>query len=214
VQGLTLFETPADYRLLDQLLADAVRRFPVLLLAFCIMPNHWHLVVLPLEDGALSLCMKWLTATHAQRWRRSRGNQGRGAVYQGRFKAIAVQHDRYFLTLCRYVERNPARARLVGRCEDWRWSSAAVSPGEQERPALSAWPITKPADWLERLNTPEAPRSLECVRAAVRLGRHLGSPSWRLSTAAKLRWRNGLRQRGRPAGAVPLDDELSTTTES
>lgn len=200
VQGVTLFETAPDYELFVELLGEAARRFPVRILAFAIMPNHWHLVLQPLGDFSLSLFMKWLTGTHAMKWRAARSSQGRGAVYQGRYKAIAVQHDAHFLTVCRYVERNPVRARLVARAEDWRWSSAASITVRGRRQLTSAWPVRKPDDWLNRLNVPESTRSLRNVRAAIRAGRHYGSPSWRIRTAEALRWRSGLTQRGRPVG--------------
>jgi putative transposase len=200
VQDVALFEAAADYELFLDLLAEAARRLPIRILAFAIMPNHWHLVLWPLDDCSLSPFMKWLTGTHAMKWRATRGSQGRGAVYQARFKAIAVQHDAHFLRLCRYVERNPVRARLVARAEDWRWSSAA-SPASRARPlVLAAWPVRKPDDWSDRLNIPEPPRSLWGVRDAIRAGRHFGSASWRLRTAETLRWRSGLTQRGRPVG--------------
>lgn len=198
VQGVTLFETAADNELFVDLFAEAARRVPIRILAFVIMPNHWHLVLWPLTDYSLSPFMKWLTGTHAMKWRATRGSQGRGAVYQGRFKAIAVQHDAHFLTLCRYVERNPVRARLVARAENWRWSSAAPANSSARWPVMSAWPVSKPEDWSDRLNVPESSRSLRGVREAIRAGRHFGSASWRLKTADALRWRSGLRQRGKP----------------
>lgn len=207
VQGLILFEVPADYELFCGILAEAVRRFPVRVLAFAIMPNHWHLVVWPLDDDSLSPFMQWLTATHAMQWRAARGNQGRGAVYQGRFKAIAVQHDAHFVRLCRYVERNPVRARLVARAEDWPWSSAAPTASLPGRPGLSPWPVRKPENWSELLNLPEPTRSLHGIRAAIRAGRHFGSASWRLRTAETLRWRSGLTQRGKP---VVFDPSLES----
>jgi len=109
VQNTVIFHSPDDYRHFLGLVAQAAMRFRVRVLAYCIMPNHWHLVVWPETDDGLSRFMHWLTGTHAQRWRWAHGSQGRGAVYQGRFKAIAVQCDRHFLILCRYVERNPLR---------------------------------------------------------------------------------------------------------
>jgi putative transposase len=203
VQGVTLFERPADYELFLGILEQAVRRFQVRLLAFAIMPNHWHLVLWPRDDDSLSAFMKWLTATHAMQWRATRGTQGRGAVYQGRFKAIAVQDDAHFLRLCRYVERNSPRARLVARAEDWPWSSAAPTASLPGRPILSPWPVRKPDDWSALLNVPESSRSLQTVRAAIRAGRHFGSASWRLRTAATLKWRSGLTQRGKPVNVDP-----------
>jgi putative transposase len=203
VQGVTLFETAADYELFVGLLGEAARHLPIRILAFAIMPNHWHLVLWPLSDYSLSPFMKWMTGTHAMKWRSTRGSQGRGAVYQGRFKAIAVQHDAHFLTLCRYVERNPVRARLVARAEDWRWSSAATETSRARGPVVSAWPVRKPDDWLDRLNMPESTRSLWRIRDAIRAGRHFGSASWRVRTADTLRWRSGLTQRGKPVDLYP-----------
>ena len=212
VQGVTLFERPADYDLFCRIFARAIRRFRVRAFAFAVMPNHWHLVLSPLDDISLSPFMKWLTATHALQWRAMRGSQGRGAVYQGRFKAIAVQHDAHYLRLCRYVERNPVRARLVACAEDWPWSSAAPTASLPGRPALSPWPVRKPDDWLELLNAPESTRSLQTVRGAIRAGRHLGSASWRLRTAQTLQWRSGLTQRGKPVVLDPDLESWSTTT--
>src|SRR5580658_3294321 len=90
------------------------------------MPNHWHLVLKPHEDRELSLFVGWLTLTHTQRWHAHRRDAGSGHVYQGRFKSFPVQADRHFLTVARYVERNPLRANLVASAADWRWSSLWV----------------------------------------------------------------------------------------
>lgn len=186
VQNLILFEDAVDYGAFIRILRETAARIPMRLLAYAVMPNHWHLVLWPPSDDCLSPFMKWLTATHAQQWRNSRRSQGRGAVYQGRFKAIAVQHDGHFLRLCRYVERNPDRARLVARAEDWPWSSASLTTGGADRPALAQWPIARPLDWHDQLNAPEPTRVLDDIRTAVRLGRHYGTPSWRLRTTEGL----------------------------
>ena len=185
VQGVTLFEAPVDYQLFVDLLAEAVRRFPIRVLAFAIMPNHWHIVLWPRNDSSLSPFMKWLTGTHAMKWRATRGSQGRGAVYQGRFKAIAVQHDAHFLRLCRYVERNPVRARLVGRAEDWRWSSAAPTRPGTRRPVLSPWPVPRPADWSDGSTS---------RNRRVRSGAS-ETPSWPAATTARPRGASELPRR-------------------
>lgn len=202
-QGLVLFAGSDDYRAFLTLLAETQRRIPMRLLAFAVMPNHWHLVLQPNSGEDLSAFMRWLTGTHAQRWRTAHGTRGRGAVYQSRYKAIAVQDDRHFLQLCRYVERNPLRGKLANSVEDWAWSSASIHPVASERPVLSPWPVPRPADWLEQLNTPESKCALREIRDAIRLGRHLGVPSWRVSTARALLWRGGLRRPGRPREAIP-----------
>src|SRR5436305_82424 len=87
------------------------------------MPNHWHLVLEPHEDGELSRFVGWLSLTHTQRWHAHRRSAGTGHVYQGRFKSFPIQDDEHFLTVCRYVERNALRAHLVKRAENWRWGS-------------------------------------------------------------------------------------------
>src|SRR5260370_2532875 len=87
----------------------------VRLLAYCLMPNHWHLVLWPHKDGELSDFMHWLTLTHTQRWHAHYQNIGGGHLYQGRFKSFPVQSDEHCLTVCRYVERNALRAGLAGK---------------------------------------------------------------------------------------------------
>lgn len=171
------------------------------------MPNHWHLVLWPDGDQDLAAFMKLLTGIHAQEWRRLRGTTGRGAVYQGRYKAIAVQQDPHLLRLCRYVERNAVRAKLVASAEDWPWTSASMSARSPERPALTPWPVPRPGNWLELLNTPEPPATLNRIRAAIRAGRHYGTPSWRFRTAQRLRWPSGDRSRGRVWESMPGDAE-------
>ena len=197
VQGVTLFERSQDYTRFLEIVVATMRRAPMRLLAYTVMPNHWHLVLWPDRDQDLALLMKLLTGIHAQEWRRLKGTTGRGAVYQGRYKAIAVQQDAHFLRLCRYVERNAVRAKLVASAQDWLWTSASGRTGGPERPALTPWPIRRPENWLDLLNTPEPPGVLNRLRSAVRAGRHYGTPSWRFRTAQQLRWPGGDRGPGR-----------------
>ena len=129
-----MFYSDKDYHAFLTALLQAHERWPdVQILALCIMPNHWHLVLRPSRDGELSVFMRWLTQTHTQRWRHAKHTVGYGPLYQGRFKSFIVQEDRHFLVLCRYVERNPLRAkhRLVDRAEQWRWSSVSLRANPQ-----------------------------------------------------------------------------------
>src|SRR5262245_15978960 len=123
----TVFHADADYRAFVELLRRAGDRTPVRLLAWCLMPNHFHLVVWPRSDGDLSDYMMWLLTAHVRRHRARHG--GSGHVWQGRFKAFPIQEDEHLLTVLRYVERNPIRANLVRRAQDWVWSSAAYALG-------------------------------------------------------------------------------------
>ena len=120
---MPIFEKDGDYEAFERVLQESVNRCDTQLLAYCLMPNHWHLVVIPKKDGELSRFTGWLTLTHTQRWHAHRHSTGSGHVYQGRFKSLPIQDDEHFVTVCRYVERNALRASLVRRAEEWRWSS-------------------------------------------------------------------------------------------
>ena len=182
-----LFDTAADYEAFERVLAAAGERVPVALYAYCIMPNHWHLLLSPTVDGSLSRFMHWLTTTHARRWQISRGLDGHGAVYQGRFKAIPVSSDRHFLWVCRYVERNPLRASLVTRAEEWPWSSLACRSSEQAgMPPLAAWPVARPDDWSTLVDSPQTRAEIDAFHRAVRRCEPFGSEEWCRALKARL----------------------------
>ena len=182
-----LFDGAADYVAFERVLTAAVERGGVALYAYCVMPNHWHLLLSPTVDGSLSRFMHWLTTTHARRWQLNRGLDGHGAVYQGRFKDIPVASDRHFLWVCRYVERNPLRASLVERAEEWRWSSLTCRNGDRpEVPRLAPWPVASPDDWSTLVNTPQTRAEIEDFHRAVRTREPFGSEEWRKAFKARL----------------------------
>jgi putative transposase len=182
-----LFDGAPDYDAFERVLAAAVDRGGVALYAYCVMPNHWHLLLSPTIDGSLSRFMHWLTTTHARRWQISRGLDGQGAVYQGRFKDIPVSCDRHFLWVCRYVERNPLRASLVERAEEWRWSSLACRDGDRPgAPQLTAWPVARPDDWSVHLNSPQTRAEIDAFHRAIRTREPFGSEEWCRAFKARL----------------------------
>jgi putative transposase len=109
----TFFDKPGAYTPLENILTEAWERSAMRLLSYVIMPNHWHLVVWPEADGALSTYVQWLTVPHVRRWHAHYHSKGTGPIYQGRFKSFPVQEEDHYLTVCRYVERNPLRANRV-----------------------------------------------------------------------------------------------------
>jgi putative transposase len=171
-------------------------------LSYCIMPTHWHMVLLPQQNRDLSRFMSWLTTTHASRWHASRRSKGTGHLYQGRFKSFPVQSDAHFFTVCRYVERNPLRASLVTRAEDWPWGSLwrRTHDDAESVAMLAEWPVPMPAQWVERVNEPLTQTELDAMRQCIVRGRPFGSDSWTHQTADQLGLQSTLRSRGRPKG--------------
>ena len=106
---LTIFDDESDYDAFLRVVAQAVAREEMRLLAYCVMPNHFHLMLWPKAEGDLSWFMRWLTLTHTQRWHAHHDSVGTGHLYQGRFKSFPIESDEHFLVACRYVERNAVR---------------------------------------------------------------------------------------------------------
>ena len=195
-----IFHKDADYEAFERILGEAKERYDMRVLAYCLMPNHWHLVLWPRHDGDLSRFMGWLTLTHTQRWHAHRGTGGSGHVYQGRFKSFPVQADDHFLTVCRYVERNALRANLVKRVEQWRWSSLwrRVRGDAAAKELLSHWPVRCPRDWKDWVNEPQSEQEVEALRRSIIRGSPYGEESWVERVVKRLGLEITLRPRGRP----------------
>jgi len=201
-----VFEDDDDYGAFERVMTEALRREPgVRLLGYCLMPNHWHMVLWPKRDGELSEFMRWLTVTHTQRWHAHRHSAGTGPVYQGRFKSFPIERDEHFYTVLRYVERNALRAGMVEQAEDWRWGSLwrwvhrrRAAAHDDEWPALSAWPVDCPRQWRRLVNEPLTEAEEEAVRRSIRRGAPFGSERWVARTARRLGLESSLRPRGRP----------------
>jgi putative transposase len=123
VGRLELFEKPADYSAFEKILAQAHHRTGMRITAYCLMPNHWHLLLWRRSDGELSEVMRWITVTHTQRWHAHRHSSGTGPVYQGRFKSFPVQTDEHFLQWRDMSNEMLYGAKSVERTEEWQWSS-------------------------------------------------------------------------------------------
>lgn len=121
-----IFEDDADRETFLAVLGQAMARFDACVLAWCLMTNHYHLVV-QTRQGQLSQLMRHLNGVYTQAYNRRHGVVGH--LFQGRVKSILVDHDSYLLAVCRYVELNPVRAGMVAAVQDWSWSSYATHTG-------------------------------------------------------------------------------------
>jgi len=201
VMRLPLFQKDGDYLAFERVLDEALARADApRLLAWCLMPNHWHLVVQAVERTDLSTWMQRVTVAHTHRWRAHTQTAGEGPLYQGRFKSFPIQQDGHFLAVCRYVEANALRARLVERAEAWRWGSlwAWRHEGSALRAWLRAWPVDRPRNWLAAVNQEMKEAALQSVRRSVARGVPLGDEPWQARIASRLGLDLTLRPRGRP----------------
>jgi len=211
VLRLTLFEHDNDYLAFERVLVEAMRRDEAPeLFSLCLMPNHWHLLLRPRENGDLSKWMQWLTVTHTHRWHSHHETTGTGPLYQGRFKCFPVQTDAHFLTAARYVERNALRAKLQGieSAEQWRWSTLWLRHRANKRrlteteqllaASVADWPVNRPSDWLRRVNRAETAAELAAMQLSLTRGRPFGSDKWSRQISDQLGLHSTLRERGRP----------------
>jgi putative transposase len=196
----TLFHDAKDYVFFEKILTEAVEIFDLPLLAYTVMPNHFHFVFFPTQDGVIGQFMQWFTLTHTKRYHVQKKTTGSGHLYQGRYKSFLVQNDNHVLQLIRYVERNPLRANLVRDPLAWKYSSLyrRYKGTEKEQKILGAWPIGEPNNYLERLTIPESEDELEALRRSVNKSTPFGNDDWMLDMVEKLDLFSTTRDGGRP----------------
>lgn len=201
-----VFLEPCDYDAFVRLMMHSRARARVAVLAFCIMPNHFHAVVSQQDRRDISRWMHWLLTTHSHRHHLKYGSSGR--VWQGRFKAFLIERDHHLLTVMRYVERNALRAGLVERAEDWVWGSLACRQGSDATGLLAPAPMPLPADWIARVNAPQTAEELHALRSCVNRQRPFGNDGSTQAGIDRPESVGSVRRRGRPPRSPPT---VSTT---
>jgi len=195
-----LFFSDDDYLAFEQVIVETLEKRPMRLLSYCLMPNHWHLVLWPENDGDLGRFMQRLTVAHVTRWQKNQNMVGFGHVYQGRFKSFPIETNDYFYQVVRYAERNALRANLVSKAEEWPWSSLWIrqSGASEHLAMLSRWPLPRPRKWLRYVNDPATDAELESLRRSCIGGTPYGSTEWVKITARNLGLEATMRRPGRP----------------
>jgi putative transposase len=166
-----IFFDTQDYHMFLRVVKKGLTLFPIKIVSWCIMPNHWHFVVLPAEDGVLSKYFGWIANTHTQRFRKLNSSWGEGSLFCGRFKSQLISDHDSLPVVCRYVERNPVAANLVADARRWPWSSLG-----QDR-CLNSFPLpieelperNKPG-WIDWVNTPFLSKELEAIKSIEKFG--------------------------------------------
>lgn len=191
----TVFHHAGDYSAFLDLMKEALGRFDVDVYAFCVMPNHFHMVVRPESVSDLSGFMQWLLTSHVRRYHKFYKTSGH--LWQGRFKSFLVQQDEHLLTVLRYVLQNPVRAALAASPFDWRWNSLH-SPHLTE-----PWPLDPPGQLQSWLMDGIPEFEMAAIRRSVIRKRPFGSPEWlKQQVEQNPALASTLRPRGRPAGAA------------
>ena len=165
------------------------------LTGFCLTTNHLHLLLWPHGDRDQSRWMHCLMTFHVRCYHRH--YKGSGHIWQGRFKAFPVQSDEHYLTVLRYVERNPLRANMVERSQDWERSSLKPTVRSGPERLLCDGPILKPAQWTRHVNGVETEAELGILSQSLARGTPFGDTHWQTKTAAILGLESSLRPRGR-----------------
>ena len=199
-----VFQKPGDYHAFLKALADIKEHKPFELYGYCLLSNHFHLLMKP-TGASISRILQSLLVTHTQRYHKH--HRSGGHVWQGRFKSPVVQNDEHLLAVLRYIEANPLRARLVKRAEDYRWSSYRVHGcGEANElvdrlvtyEELSPYAQVRQRKWAEKVHLPMDERTKLAIRRSVETGLPYGSEAWVRRLASKLDLDLTIRPRGRP----------------
>jgi len=195
---VTLFHNKADYQHFEELLQEGVELIGMRILAYCVMPNHFHLILYPHNDGDMSEFMRWVTTTHVRQRRAMTETIGHGHLYQGAYKSFPVETERYLQQLMVYVEQNPLRAKLVSKAGEWPWSSLWRREKGSDVPLLAQLPIMLPENYHTLVNTLPDDDHLKVVRQSVNKGTPFGSNLWTDELIKKYNLRSTTRDPGRP----------------
>ncbi len=191
-----VFRKSQDYGSFIDLMREAKQKYPVKIFAYCLMPSHFHMVLMPMRAEELSKWMQWLMTSHVRRYHRHYGTSGH--VWQGRFKSFVIQEDSHLLTVLRYVEGNPVRASLVKSAREWWWSSHRERIGKRLRLLVDEIPIELPGDWDRYIDEPLTEKELEKLRQSVIRLSPFGNAEWQQQICRSLGLEHTIRPRGRP----------------
>ena len=191
-----VFQHDDDYAEFVGLLGRGKERFDVRLLSYCLMPNHFHLLLQADSAADLSRVMQWVMTCQVRRYHRK--HKSSGHVWQGRFKSFLVQEDIHLLTVARYVEGNPVRAGLVTTAPAWRWSSHGERTSVIEGGLLDDLPIGLPDDWTRFVDLPLTGYERERLHRSLTRQAPYGTLDWVEKVGQMLGLGSRLKGLGRP----------------
>ena len=200
----TVFESEGDFLAFLKAVADLKERKRFDLYGYCLMSNHIHMLIRPLE-GSISRIVQSLLVSHTQRYHRF--HRSSGHVWQGRFKSPVIQDDDHLLTVLRYIEGNPLRAKMVELAGDYPWSSFACHGMGRGDPlldavvgydALASSPAARQRRWSAYVHQVPEEAELAAIRRSSETGLPYGEKAWVNRLCRELKLDLTIRPRGRP----------------
>ena len=164
----TIFHSDGDYLDFEYLLNEMRETYDMRIVAYVIMPNHWHMLLYPKNDGDMGRALKWLGTAHVRRHHARKKTVGHGHLYQGRYKSFLIEDDAHLMSVLKYIERNPVRANLASKPHEWRWGSAYRRRGSaQLQKLLDPGPTPLPHDYASWITVHEPAESLGPIRHSI-----------------------------------------------
>ncbi len=200
-----VFTEDGDHEAFLEALKQTQVRYPFKLLGYCLMTNHFHLLLQPHPGQSISRILQSLTVAHTRRYHKN--HRSSGHVWQGRFKSPVIQDDEHLLVVLRYIEANPLRAAIVSNPGEYKWSSFQHHGMGRDDPLLSPFPEwehlgSTPAlrrrRWRDKVRASQKEAELAVIRTSLRTGRPLGETAWVERIAQRLRIDLQPHRRGRP----------------
>lgn len=199
-----VFRKRGDFQVFLQAVGDLKARKPFELYGYCLMNNHFHLLLRP-TGATISRIVQSLLVSHTQRYHKH--NRSGGHVWQGRFKSPVIQNDEHLLNVLQYIEANPLRAEVVARADEYSWSSYRAH-GLREADVLidplilyeelSPYPVVRQRKWAEKVHLPMDERVAAAIRRSSATGLPYGDQAWVKRLAKNLDLDLTIRPRGRP----------------
>lgn len=197
-----VFRNSHDYLAFLEMLQYSKERYGIELFAFCLIPNHFHLLVRPLEGSNLSYCMQWLQTSFARRFNGYYDTEG--PLWQGRYKSFLVQEDQHLLTVMSYIEGHPLRSGLADAAEGYVWSSHRENYWGNLRQKLDELPMPLTDDWSASVDASLSERTLGRLRLSTQRQIPYGSTDWQQQVCREYGLEDSMRPRGRPRKDVQV----------
>jgi len=193
-----VFWDQTDYQKYLSFLARYSEEKEAAILAYCLMPNHAHLLVIPSEEEALAKMMQGVTLCYTQYFNKKGARTGR--LWECRFHSTVIDGDNYLWAVCKYIENNPVRARIAKKPEDYPYSSAKAHILGRKDPLLNEhlFRTDEQNEYKRFMKLEEDKKILEEIRKQTRLGKPFGEAEFLRTLSKKLGYEFIFRQKGRP----------------